>query len=154
MSKKSLLQGENEKSFREEENLGIVDSLVQLSYLVHSILSRVGESYNLSIIQIRLFGILRDREPSMLQLAQHLNLDKSSVTGLINRAEHRDLVKRTANPNDSRGVNVILTPVGQKLTIEVATEIGRQVTALADSLTENECSQLSILATKIIGAVR
>ncbi|GMA61340.1 hypothetical protein GCM10025859_17800 [Alicyclobacillus fastidiosus] len=43
------------------------------------IIGRVGADYDLSIIQIRLLGILRDREPSMLQLAKYLNLDKSAL---------------------------------------------------------------------------
>src|SRR5262245_54524928 len=92
--------------------LSIVDSLAQLSFLVLSILSRVGAEHDLSVIQIRLLGILRDREPSMLQLAQYLNLDKSSITGLVDRAERRGLVERTISPNDRRGFNVRITSAG------------------------------------------
>ena len=64
----------------------IVDSLVQLSFLVQAVLLRIGTAHDVSIIQIRLLGILRDREPGMMELAKYLNLDKSSVTGLVDLA--------------------------------------------------------------------
>lgn len=61
-----------DNSFDKLEDLSMVDSLVQLSFLVQNILARIGTEHDLSIIQIRLLGILRDREPGMLQLAKHL----------------------------------------------------------------------------------
>ncbi len=128
----------------------IVDGLVQLSFLIQSILGRVGAIHNLSVIQIRLLGILRDREPSMLQLAQHLNLDKSSVSGLVDRAERRGLVERTTCPSDRRGFNVRITSAGQQLVHEAAEEIERQVNAITEVLAPAERSVLTSLATKIL----
>ncbi len=52
-----------------------------------------------SLTRVRLIGILRDREPGMLELAQHINLEKSSASGLIDRAERRGLVARTPGPS-------------------------------------------------------
>jgi MarR family transcriptional regulator, lower aerobic nicotinate degradation pathway regulator len=49
----------------------------------------------MSVTQLRMLGILRDREPAMLDLASHLKLENSSVIGLINRGEKRGLVERT-----------------------------------------------------------
>ena len=135
-----------------QSDLSIVDGLVQLSFLVHSILGRVGTTHDLSIIQIRLLGILRDREPSMLQLAQHLNLDKSSVSGLVNRAERRGLVERRISPIDRRGFNVRITSAGQQLVHEVGEEIQRQVNAITEVLAPTERSLLTILAAKILSS--
>ena len=67
--------------------LGFVDALVQLSFLVQSVLTKAAAGHALTLPQVRLLGILRDREPGMQQLARHLGLDKSSVTGLVDRAE-------------------------------------------------------------------
>ncbi|WP_282943516.1 MarR family transcriptional regulator [Paenibacillus sp. RC67] len=128
-----------------------MDSLVQLSYLVQSIIGRVGADHELSIIQIRLLGILRDREPSMLQLAQHLGLDKSSITGLVDRAERRGLVERTIAPNDRRGFNVRVTSAGRQLVHVVGDEIERQLNAVIEVITETERSHLAAFATKILG---
>lgn len=128
----------------------ILDVLVQLSFTVHSILGRVGADHDLSVIQIRLLGILRDREPNMLQLAQHLNLDKSSITGLVDRAERRGLVQRIVSPSDRRGFNVRVTPVGRQLIQVVSHEIDVQVNAITTSLTQIERSHFAALANKIL----
>ncbi len=133
-------------------DLSIVDSLVQLSFLIQTVLGRVGAEHGLSIIQIRLLGILRDREPSMLQLARYLNLDKSSITGLVDRLERRELVERMVTPNDRRGFNVRVTSAGRQLIRAAGEEIERQIHAAIEGITETERSQLAALAAKILGA--
>jgi len=67
------------------DELGLVDSLAQTSFLVQGIVRRVAARHDLSVVQMRLLGILRDREPGIQVLAGHLELDKSSVTGLVDR---------------------------------------------------------------------
>ncbi|GHF33280.1 hypothetical protein FHX82_005262 [Amycolatopsis bartoniae] len=49
----------------------------------------VAAEHELSVVQLRLLGVLRDRRPGMLELGAHLGLDKSSMTGLVSRAEKR-----------------------------------------------------------------
>ncbi|MGW7665911.1 MarR family winged helix-turn-helix transcriptional regulator [Streptomyces sp. NPDC054775] len=132
------------------EDLGVVDSLVQLSFLVQAALGKVAAEHGLSIIQLRLLGVLRDRTPGMQELARHLGLDKSSMTGLVDRAERRDLVRRTASPHDRRAVLVSLTPQGHELVRRGAAEVDRQICALAAHLTDAERSQLSRLASALV----
>ncbi|WP_310502899.1 MarR family transcriptional regulator [Paenibacillus qinlingensis] len=127
-----------------------MDSLIQLSFLVQGILTRVGAEHDVSIIQIRLFGILRDRELSMLQLAQYLDLDKSSITGLINRAERRGLVERSNSPHDGRVVHVKVTAEGHQLIQVVSSKIGRQIKAITDTLNDKESLQFRALASKML----
>src|ERR1700733_1257652 len=96
-----------------EPDLGIADALVQTSFLVQAILGEVAAEHDLSIIQARLLGVLRDRELRMAQLARVLGLTKSSTTGLVERAEGRGLVQRVAIPvGDERAVHVVLTDAG------------------------------------------
>lgn len=137
-------------SFDKLDDLSIVDSLVQLSFVIQNILGRIGTEHNLSIIQIRLLGILRDREPSMQQLARHLGLDKSSITGLVDRAERRGLVQRTISQNDRRGFNVKVTPAGWQVIHEVGGQIEREIIALTEGLAEAERDRMIALASKIL----
>src|SRR5690242_19489411 len=102
----------------DEPDLEIVDALAQLSFLVQGELARIAAGRELSIIQLRLLGALRDRTPGMQELARHLGLDKSSVTGLVTRAERRGLVQRSPAAHDGRIVQVSLTPRGQELVRE------------------------------------
>ena len=72
----------------------LVDGLVELSFAVQSVLSDVASANDLSVPQLRLLGVLRDRQPGMLELANFFGVDKSSMTGLVDRAERRGLVRR------------------------------------------------------------
>src|ERR1700733_11817508 len=87
-------------------DLGLVDALAQLSFLIQATLTRIAAAHDLSFVQIRLLGALRDRHPGMNELAKLLGLDKSSITGLVDRAERRGLVRRTVNPRDRRAYEV------------------------------------------------
>ncbi|MGW5351589.1 MarR family winged helix-turn-helix transcriptional regulator [Streptomyces sp. NPDC004031] len=132
------------------EAIRTMDALVQLSFVVQAELARVAAEYDLSVIQARLLGILRDRRPGMLELARHLGLDKSSMTGLVSRAEKRGLVRREPSPHDGRAVLVALTPEGRALTDHAATAIAARITALTSPLTQQERALLPALAAKLL----
>src|ERR1700755_3388726 len=97
----------------------LIDAVVQLSFAVQGVLGELAAEHDLSVTQLRLMAILRDREPAMLERARHLGLEKSSVSGLIDRAAKRGLVQRLAAPDDGRGVRVALTDAGRALASEV-----------------------------------
>ena len=133
-----------------DDDLGLVDALAQLSFLVHDTLSALAARHELSIVQTRLLGILRDREPTMNQLARHLDLDKSSITGLVDRAQRRGLVTRTVSEADRRAYRVSITPAGRDLAEKVATEFAAHVETLAADLPDRDRLRLSRLATRIV----
>lgn len=47
-------------------------------------------------------------------LAHSLDLENSSMTGLLDRLEKKGLIQRKPNPNDRRGFLIFLTPEGVK----------------------------------------
>jgi MarR family transcriptional regulator, lower aerobic nicotinate degradation pathway regulator len=145
----TLHQGKPPKA-RQKESLSIVDALVQLSFLVQSVLSRLAAKHDLSIIQVRLLGVLRDREPAMMELASFLELDKSSVTGLIDRAERRGLVRRTSDASDRRAVHVVLTERGQSVAETFATQVTREIAAITEHLGSESRTRLVDLASQVI----
>src|ERR1700742_21543 len=101
--------------------LSPVDGLAQLSFVVSGLLERRAAERDLSLAATRLLGVLRDREPTMNELARLLQLDRSSVTGLVDRAERRGLVTRVPSAADRRSVLVRLTPEGRALIAETGT---------------------------------
>ncbi|MEU6850795.1 MarR family transcriptional regulator [Actinacidiphila alni] len=131
-------------------DLGIVDSLAQLSFLVQGALVKVAAELGLSVIQLRLLGVLRDREPGMQELARHLELDKSSVTGLVDRAERRGLVRRAPSPRDGRAVQVTLTDEGRAAARALEEDAGRRIRALAAHLGDEQRAALSRLASTLV----
>jgi len=131
-------------------DIGLVDSLVQSSFLVQSMLGRVARRHGVSVVQLRLLGILRDREPGIVALAGFLELDKSSVTGLVDRAEARDLVERVARREDRRAVRVRLTPSGRALVAAGAREVRDELLSATAGLSDPERDRLSSLLSRIL----
>jgi MarR family transcriptional regulator, lower aerobic nicotinate degradation pathway regulator len=133
-----------------ENDLGLVDALAQLSFAVQGALGRIAAGYDLSIVQARLLGILRDRRPTITDLAAWLGLDKSSVTGLVDRAEGRGLVTRTASPLDGRRVLVAITAAGRRLIAQATTSFEDEITGLVVDLSPRQRAQLSSLASRVV----
>jgi DNA-binding MarR family transcriptional regulator len=132
------------------DDLGIVDALAQLTFLIHGTLARHAAAHDLSLVQVRLLGILRDREPAMSDLAQLLELDKSSITGLVDRAERRGLVKRTVSTQDRRVVYVGLTRAGTTMVKRAVSEFEKDVAAIVGALSDREKGVLSSLASRVV----
>jgi len=91
-------QGEEGELAAEQGEL--VDALVRSSFAVMAVLSRIGAEHDLSLTQLRMLGILRDRRVKMSELADHLGLDKSTISGLVSRAEKRHLIERAPVPGN------------------------------------------------------
>ena len=134
------------------EDLGLVDALAQLSFLVQNALAEIAGEYDLSLTQTRLLGILRDREPTMNQLGHHLGLDKSSITGLVDRAQRRGLVTRTVSTVDRRSFQVSITDAGRQLVEQVADRFAERIERCVEPLPGADRKRLSRMATRIVTA--
>jgi DNA-binding MarR family transcriptional regulator len=127
------------------------DSLVQVSFAVIAVLSRVAAEQDLSLTQLRVLGILRDRQPTMAELASYLGLERSTVSGLIDRAVQRGLVQKDADPTDGRSVRVSLTERARRLESRMIAEIGELMAPLIDRLNTSERKRLTDLLAKVLG---
>ncbi len=133
-----------------QADLGLVDGLAQLTFAVQGALGRIAAAHDLSVVQARLLGILRDRRPTLKELAGFLQLDKSSVTGLVDRAEQRGLVERSPSPDDGRSVQVSLTAAGQDLVDRATSAFDREIADLVADLSPAQRSRLSATATVVV----
>jgi MarR family transcriptional regulator, lower aerobic nicotinate degradation pathway regulator len=132
--------------------LSPVDGLAQLSFLVHRMLERRASERGLSMVQTRLLGVLRDRRPTISELGRLLDLDKSSVSGLVERAERRGLVARAPSPADGRAVLVSLTDAGRSLVRQATTQFEADVVALLDRLPPSDRGALVELVSRLLVA--
>jgi DNA-binding MarR family transcriptional regulator len=130
--------------------LGLIDGLVQLSFSVVASVNLVTSRYESSLVQTRLLGALRDRELSMAHIAQLLGLDKSSVTGLVDRAKDKGYVVRTPALDDGRSTRVSLSAKGRRLVNHVARDVAREIDAVAIGLTASERRRVAQLASKYV----
>jgi MarR family transcriptional regulator, lower aerobic nicotinate degradation pathway regulator len=135
------------------ETPNLRDALVELSFLIQATLARLASEHELSLTQIRLFGILRDREPGIVELADVLNLDKSSVSGLVDRAQRRGLVERaSSNTADGRAIRVVLTASGHTAVNRFAERVSEELAELVKDLSPAQRDRLAEQATRIVKA--
>lgn len=126
------------------------DSLVQVSFAVIAVLSRVAAEHDLSLTQLRVLGILRDREPTIAELAMYLGLERSTVSGLIDRAVQRGLVRKATDDADGRSVRVSLTTDARRIEKRVIGQIGELMVPLTGRLSDAEQQRLTGLLMKTL----
>src|ERR1700735_3481763 len=110
------------------------DALAQMSFTLMAVLTEVAAEHDLSLTQLRVLGILRDREPTMADLATFTGLERSTISGLIDRAAQRGLVTRTADLHDDRSVRVALTESARRLVPHVTAAIVDRVLSLTGGI--------------------
>jgi DNA-binding MarR family transcriptional regulator len=128
----------------------LIDALVTTSFATMAVLTRIAAGHDLSLTQIRVLAILRDRRVKMSELAGYLGLDKSTITGLVDRAEKRGLLQRAPNPVDGRAVDVLLTAEGRELAERGATQIARSLSPMTSALTRADAHRLTALLERML----
>jgi DNA-binding MarR family transcriptional regulator len=126
-----------------------VDALVQVSFAVQLVLARVAAENDLSVTQLRLLGILRDRTPTMAAIADYLELDRSSVSGLIDRAERRGLVARRASGEDGRVTLVEVMAAGIAIGAKVAAAVTKEIDELLKFSSASDSASIERLAASL-----
>lgn len=128
----------------------LLDALVRTSFATMAVLNRIGAQHDLSLTQLRVLGILRDRRVKVSELADYLGLDKSTVSGLVERAARRGLLQRSPNALDGRAVDVHLTTQGAELAQRAAAEIAGALAPMTNSLTPAEARRLTALLERML----
>ena len=128
----------------------LIDALTRASFATMAVLSRVAAEHDLSLTQMRVLAILRDRRVKMSELADYLGLDKSTISGLVDRAEKRGLLQRAPNPADGRAVDVFLTTGGAQLAETGASEITQSLAPMTSQLTKADTRRLATLLERIL----
>ena len=130
---------------------GLVDALVQAAFTVMAVLNKVSADNDLSLTQLRVLAILRDRRPRMTALADYLGLEKSTMTGLVDRAEKRGLLERAPSADDGRAVDVFLSPAGAELAGRLAAHVRQSLSPLLSDLAPAEQRRLQTLLERMLG---
>jgi DNA-binding MarR family transcriptional regulator len=86
----------------------------------------------------------------MGDLGATLGLEKSSLTGLVDRAVRRGLVRRAPDPDDRRAVHVLLTEEGREVAEDFYAATCRRVDELAARLSPPDRDRLATLLGTIV----
>ena len=136
---------------RTAEHDGLVDALVQSAFVTMAVLSRLGAEHDLSLTQLRVLAILRDRRVRMAALADYLGLEKSTMTGLVDRAEKRGLLERAPSADDGRAVDVWISRAGAALADRLYIEVRQALAPRTHRLATADRSRLQDLLEHMLG---
>jgi MarR family transcriptional regulator, organic hydroperoxide resistance regulator len=76
----------------------------------------LGDALGLTVPQFTtLMYVSKHGGCSLTELADLLDLNKSAVTGLVQRMERAGMLRREPNPSDARGSLLFVTPKGEEL---------------------------------------
>lgn len=82
-------------------------------------------------------------------LSQKLLVDKSNITGLVDRMEQMNLIRRNAVAGDRRSYHITLTDKGREIIDELDTKYEARVARIMAEFTPEENQQLINLTAKL-----
>ncbi|GAA1836230.1 hypothetical protein GCM10009836_13310 [Pseudonocardia ailaonensis] len=129
---------------------GLVDALVRSAFTTMAVLTRIAAAHDLSLTQLRVLAILRDRRLRMTALAEFLGLEKSTMTGLVARAEERGLLRRLPGEGDGRAVDVVLGAEGVALGHRLRAEVAAALAPSTGELSGPERRRLEDLLDRLV----
>jgi DNA-binding MarR family transcriptional regulator len=124
------------------------DIITDIRRIVRSInldSKRIQKDYGVSIPQLLCLTHLASKEgyqATHKQLTQHLNLNSSTVTGIINRLEKRGLIARLPKAGDRRTTYVALTSAGYKLLKQKPNLLHEKLASNLQKLTPDQIRQI------------
>lgn len=132
------------------EDEQLVDALGEAAFRTMGPLTGLAADAGLSLTQLRVLAILRDRRLRIGDLAQYLGLEKSTMTGLVARAEKKGLLARQPNADDARAVDVVITDDGLEVTRSLEGAIRDALLPLTTRLPERDRRQLRGLLERML----
>jgi DNA-binding MarR family transcriptional regulator len=120
----------------------VVGALIRLSMAVQYVHQDVSREHDLTPQQSVMMCAIIHSPVGMAELADYLHIEKSTLTGLVDRAEQRGLVARSQDPSDRRAVRVALTPQGREVVTAFQHAITKTLTEQLDDLPASVRRQL------------
>jgi DNA-binding MarR family transcriptional regulator len=96
--------------------------------------------------------ILENQPVTMKVLSDHLHVAPPTATLLVSGLSGQGLIRRTAGAKDRRNVKVTMTPKGRRSLNVGCREMYQRLHLVLDRLTDQECTQLERMLTRLIGA--
>jgi DNA-binding MarR family transcriptional regulator len=127
-------------------------ALAQVARLVQDALELSARRHELSPTLAKMLSTLNGRTPTMNELAALLALDKSSTSGLVDRAQRRGLVRRVPSQLDRRAVRIRLTDSGRELQQDLDAGLTEDISKLLAPLGAEETTALATHLSAILAA--
>jgi len=106
----------NSSSLQQDEIRQIIFQIRRLMQAGYQYTKDLNKNYHVSAPQLNCLLALYEMGPlPPSQIARHIMVKSSTVTGVIDRLEFKELVRRTRNSRDRRVITIELTETGKAL---------------------------------------
>jgi MarR family transcriptional regulator, organic hydroperoxide resistance regulator len=112
----------------------------------------MAQEFELAPQQMIALRILGGGPRKMSELAQALFCDSSNVTGIVDRLEKRNLVRREADEADRRVKLLVLTDEGERMRVEITQRMAEPPPSIASLSEEDQRALRDILKRAVEGA--
>jgi len=122
--------------------------LIKIRKIVRSInleSKKIQKEYGVSIPQVLCLNFLHDSKnyhATQGEIRKFLNLNSSTVSGIIDRLETKGLVARLPKFGDKRMVTIALTSKGEKLLTKIPSLLQEKLTERLDKLDDKTLQQI------------
>jgi len=132
------------------EQLGVAAGLVRLTFLVQSVYAEVCAEHDVTPPQAQLLCVVSEAPRRMSELAPMMRLEKSSLSGLVDRVERRGWVRRVVSPEDRRAVTVELTTSGRALADAFHAQATDRLNAMVSCMPADVRTTFASIADRIV----
>ncbi|GAA0731928.1 MarR family transcriptional regulator [Clostridium oceanicum] len=116
--------------------------LTKAQHNVFKYLSSNLEVLNVTPVQYGILKCLWTKDgQTPKQIGDTLGLDGSTITGILDRMEKKELLKRAKHPNDRRTLKVVITEKGSNLKKPVQEVVNKANEYMLEIFTEKEQEQ-------------
>jgi DNA-binding MarR family transcriptional regulator len=151
MSKSTNINSEN------PQNGFSPDMVKEIIFLVRKLMQgaeiytkELNKKYSVTSAQLNCLLALYENGPlPPSQIAKHMMVNSSTVTGVIDRLEQKGLVTRQRNSPDRRIINIQLTPGGKKMAKVAPPPVQQRVVDGLQKLSSKELDQIILSLTKL-----
>lgn len=125
-----------------------LEILVKLRKIIRSInleSKKIEKEFGISIPQLLVLQYLSDQEgyrSSAKDIKDYINLNASTVSGIVKRLESKGMVARIPRPDDRRAVFVTLTAQGAEVLQQSPTTLQEKMTKRLQKLSTEQVAQL------------
>jgi DNA-binding MarR family transcriptional regulator len=131
-------------------DLQIVQALRQITRAVDLHSHRLKLTFEITAPQPVCLLAIRDvGSLTATQLSEHVHLSPSTVVGILDRLEKKELIERTRDTRDRRQVNVTLTDKGQELVKNAPSPLQDSLAAALQQLPELEQATIALSLKRI-----
>jgi DNA-binding MarR family transcriptional regulator len=132
------------------ERLDLTAGLIRSAALIYDTYARVSSQHGLTPQRAQLLCVVGDQPSNMVRLCALLRIGKSSMTGLVDRAERAGLIARVHDPNDGRAFVIDLTPAGRSAAEVFRRAVTDEIDAIISALTADERDALAKALSKVV----